>query len=54
MTVCESSDNLYHNILEYEQSIAQVLILIECLKNAGARLRLASSKFKQKTLHQYM
>lgn len=35
MTVFENSDNLYHHILEYEQSIAKVLILIECLKNAG-------------------
>lgn len=44
MTVGESSDNLYHHILEHEQSIAQVLVLTDCLKNAGARLHLASSK----------
>lgn len=36
-------DSLYHRVLEYKQSIAKVLILIECLKNARMRLLSASS-----------
>lgn len=44
MTVYEKSDNLHHHTLEYEQSTAKVLILIECLKNAGVGLHLASSQ----------